>query len=460
MCAQKLDGNELAVRFITSLSWETIPEAAQRKARMALLDVLGATMAGTLTRVADITAGFAADVWPGTEATILWRGRRASAIGAAFANGYAANGIDIDDCGWYTKGHPGVQIFPTSLALCEAHHLSGAELLTGMVIGYEIAHRAARIWHTTHEIYQACGSWGSVACAAVASHLLRLPPHQVHHALGIAEYHAPNLPMMRDIDHPAMVKHGIGWGTMAGITAALLARRGFTGIPSLFGFEEYYDWVADLGEDYIMVDGVGFKIYASCAWSHPPINVTKRLMEEHNITVDDIAHIKIIGPHKTVRLGNKLPTTTEEAQFNTAWPLAVYLLDGELGPRQILEYRLQDPKVRELASRIELEESPELSELHNRGMAGDPKGGFFAIAEITLKDGRVLRSAPADAGVKYSGWTEEEVERKFRWLLKDIVEPERIDRLVDLVWHFEKAPDVQELVRLATIHQAPAGMHA
>jgi 2-methylcitrate dehydratase PrpD len=151
---------------------------------------------------------------------------------------------------------------------------------------------------------------------------------------------------------------------------------------------------------------------------------------------------------------------TEEAQFNTAWPLAVYLLDGELGPRQILEYRLQDPKVRELASRIDLEESPELSELQHLAEAGDPKGGFFAIAEITLKDGRVLRSAPADAGVKFAGWTEEEVERKFRWLLKDIVEPERIDRLVDLVWHFESAPDVHELVRLATMHQVPAWMHA
>jgi hypothetical protein len=25
--------------------------------------------------------------------------------------------------------------------------------------------------------------------------------------------------MMRDIDHPAMVKHGIGWGAMTGIVA-------------------------------------------------------------------------------------------------------------------------------------------------------------------------------------------------------------------------------------------------
>jgi len=76
------------------------------------------------------------------------------------------------------------------------------------------------MWHDHHAIYQACGSWGSVACAAVACHLLRLPQEQIKHALGIAEYHAPKLPMMWDIDHPAMVKHGIGWGAMNGIVSA------------------------------------------------------------------------------------------------------------------------------------------------------------------------------------------------------------------------------------------------
>jgi len=107
-----------------------------------------------------------------------------------------------------------------------------------------------------------------VACAAVACHLLGLPLEQVQHALSIAEYHAPNLPMMRDIDHPAMVKHGIGWGAMNGIISAQLARRGFTGIPGIFSFERYYDWVADIGQHYIMVNGVAWKKYACCAWGH------------------------------------------------------------------------------------------------------------------------------------------------------------------------------------------------
>ena len=46
---------------------------------------------------------------------------------------------------------------------------------------------------------------------------------QTKNALGIADYHAPNAPMMRDIANPAMVKHGIGWAALTGITAAELA---------------------------------------------------------------------------------------------------------------------------------------------------------------------------------------------------------------------------------------------
>ncbi len=108
---------------------------------MALLDILGATLAGTLTPVSRITAGYAVETWPGDEATILQHGYRASAIGAAFANGYAVNGMDIDDCALHTRDHPGAQIFPTALALTESLGLGGAEMLTAMVVGYKVAHR-------------------------------------------------------------------------------------------------------------------------------------------------------------------------------------------------------------------------------------------------------------------------------------------------------------------------------
>ena len=71
---------------------------------------------------------------------------------------------------------------------------------------------------------------------------------------GIADYNAPNLPMMRDIDHPTMVKHGIGWGALTGIMSAGLAANGFTAVPSLLGHAKYHDWVATIGREYLMVE--------------------------------------------------------------------------------------------------------------------------------------------------------------------------------------------------------------
>ncbi len=234
-----MNGHELAARFVASARWEDLPADVQRKARMCFADGLAATIAGTLTRVSRIAGDYAAEAWRGDDATVLrhtenqgLHGVRASAAGAAFANGYAANGLDLDDSARYAYGHAGAQIFPAALAVAEALNRTGAEMLAAMVAGYEIAHRVGRCWHASREVFQACGSWGSVACAAVAANLMRLTPEQAGHALGIAEYHAPNLPMMRDIDDPTMVKHGIGWGAMTGVTAAGLAAAASPASPA------------------------------------------------------------------------------------------------------------------------------------------------------------------------------------------------------------------------------------
>lgn len=45
------------------------------------------------------------------------------------------------------------------------------------------------------------------------------------------------------------------------------------------------------------------------------------------------------------------PETTEEAQFSLPWPVACALVDGEVGPDQVLEDRLRDVELRRLAAR-------------------------------------------------------------------------------------------------------------
>jgi len=452
-----VNGHELAARFVAETRWEELPPAVQHKARMCLADNLGATIAGTLTRVSRISADYACVAWGGDQATVLryepgrgLYGLRASMAGAAFANGNAANGLDLDDSARYAYGHAGAQIFATALAVAEALDRTGAELLTAMVVGYEIAHRIGRCWHASHEVYQACGSWGSVACAAAAANLMRLTPEHAGHALGIADYHAGNLPMMRDVDAPGMVKHGIGWGAMTGVAAAGLAARGYTGIPTLLALPEYREWVSDIGQSYLMIEGVAWKParYACCGWAHAGVEGARRLVQEHAIPLDDIARITVAGSKSTVRLGVRLPSTTEEAQFNQAWPLAAMLVDGEIGPAQMLESRLSDPCIRELAAKVEVIEDEEMERLCRLFERGDPAGRFASTVTITLHDGRTFCSGVVDGGLRFPQpeWDEARMEEKFRWMAGFVLAKGRIDSLADLLWRFETVPSVRELI--------------
>jgi len=440
---------DLTAQFVSTITWDQLPEPVRRKAWMCLADNLGAALAGTLTRVSQIGTDYAVNTWPGDEATILLHGKNASVIGAAFANACASNGIDVDDSARYAYGHAGAQIFPTALAMAEARNLSGAQMLCAMVVGYEVAHRVGRCWHASRQVYQSCGSWGSVACAAVAAHLMGLPAEQVKHALGIAEYYAPNLPMMRDIDHPSMVKHGIEWAVVTGITAAELALRGFTGIPSILSLEEYQEWGQDIGQNYLMVEGVAWKSarYACCGWAHGGVEGARRLVEDHRIALDAIANIRVEGSHGTMRLGTRLPTTTEEAQFNQAWPLAAMLVDGEIGPAQMLEGRLSDPRIREIAQKVQVFETEEMEELCRLFEQGDPKGRFASVVTITLKNGQTFNSGIVDGGLRFppSAWDEARMADKFRWLANYVLDERTVEETIDLLFHFEELSNVQQL---------------
>ncbi len=444
-----MDGNQLAARFIARTRWADLPASVKEKARMCLVDNLGATLAGTLTPVSRICADYARTTWPLDQATILLHGKNSSAVGAAFANAAAANGIDSDDGLRYAYGHGGAQIFPVALSVGEALNLSGERLLAGMVVGYEVAHRFGRCWHDNHEVYQACGSWGSVASAATAANLMALTEGQAWHALGISDYQAPNLPMMRDIDHPAMVKHGIYWGAMNGVMSAEMASRGFTGIPSLLGMEKYRKWTLDIGDHYLMVDGVMWKQkgYACCGWAHAGVEGAHELVRKHGIALDEIKRITVESFHETVRLGTKLPTTTEEAQFNIAWPIAAMLVDGEVGPRQMLEKRLNDPAIKSLAQKVDVVESEDLNRLCRLYQQGDPEGCFASIVTIRLNDGREFNSGLKDGGmaINAGGWTREKMADKFKWLTATVMEQRSIDEVLDMAWHLEELDSVRDL---------------
>jgi 2-methylcitrate dehydratase PrpD len=430
--------------FIKEVSWDNLPSEVRKRALICLLDNLGVTMAGTLTPISRLAAGYAAENWSGSAATILVHNLKASAPGAAFANASAANALDLDDDAIYTRGHPGAQLFPAALAAAEKAGATGKEFLEALVAGYEISIRAGRCWHDLHEIYQSCGSWGSLGCAAAAAHLLKLDLTQISNALGIAEYHSPNAPMMRDIYNPTMVKHAINWGAMNGVTSALLAQKGYTGMPSLLGMDKYKDWVSDLGEVYWMADWVFYKEWASCAWGHAAGVAALKLIDNHQLDPAQIELVRVKTFEEAALLCQGYPSTTEEAQFSVKWPLACLIIDRELGPDQILEKRFSDPQVRALFDKIEMVTDPKVNKLYEEMKEMDLR--MHSAVEITLQDGRVFDSGIVERGA--DRYSDEDLEKKFRKLTAFVTKPDTVDKLVDLVRNFDRVEDMRELTEL------------
>jgi 2-methylcitrate dehydratase PrpD len=437
------EGTDRVLDFIAALSWEHLPAAVQNQSHRCLLDLMGALVAGRRTPVGDIMAAVACDQYPGTQATILVSGEKVSALGACLANGFAQNALDIDDGYRRIKGHPGAAFLPALLAALEVRGgCSGAEFLTGVVIGYEIGIRAGLMRHALYPTYHSSGSWGAVGAAACAGRLLGLDRARLREALGTAEYHAPIAPMGKGIDVPCMGKDSLGWGNMTGLASVFMAARGFTGVEPLFSQTPRPEWVTGLGRQYEILT-LYFKPYAACRWAQPAVAGCLQLVREHRLVPADIARVRVRTFAAAASLTRIPPRNTEEAQYNLAFPVAAALLDGAVGPDQVLPPRLFDRDVLELAARLEVEVAPEFEErFPDRAMAA---------VEITTGDGRRF-----DSGTVEARWeppdtlpSDDELHEKFLWLAGPVLGRSRAQDLLQLIRGFDRVRDARQLIALS-----------
>src|SRR3546814_19549346 len=105
----------------------------------------------------------------------------------------------------------------------------GAEFLTRLVLGYEIATRAGIALHRTAADYHTSGAWNALAAAAMGARALRLDPPQTAHALGLAEYYGPRSPLRRVPDQPNMTKADQANGARHGCRTARLGAANHPG---------------------------------------------------------------------------------------------------------------------------------------------------------------------------------------------------------------------------------------
>jgi 2-methylcitrate dehydratase PrpD len=298
------------------------------------------------------------------------------------AIGFAANALDIDDGYRCIKGHPGACVLPTLLAASErCASLSGEVFLTALIVGYELGIRAGLIRHALHQTYHSSGSWGAIAGAAAADKVLGLSGDTLRQALGIAEYHAPIAPMMKGIETPCMGKDSVGWGAMVGMASVLMAQRSFTGVEPLFSDAPNPEWVTSLGDRYEVLK-LYFKPYAGCRWAQPAVAGVLEIAHQNSVAPNDISRIRVRTFAAAVKLSRTHPQNTEQAQYNLAYPVAAALIDGELGPRQVLPPRIHDGAVLALADRVEAKAVPEYEQAF-------PEKAY-ADVEVVTQDGRIF----------------------------------------------------------------------
>ncbi len=438
---KRVNGNEeKVVRFVRELQWQDVPSDVQEHVKHCALDVLGAIIAGSNTKVGRIISTHVASFWPGNGASILLNGKKASVPGATLANSFMANALDIDDGYRQIKGHPGAVVFPAVLAMAEQRLVSGKEFLTALLIGYEIAIRGGIAWHDYHAEYHGSGSWGALGAAAGTSRIMGLSPEQTMQALGTAEYHAPICEMMRCIDVPAMTKDGIGWGSMTGVTSALLAEQGFTGIGSVFSMERFTELVESLGQDY-KIKGLYFKPYACCRWAQPAVWGALQLRSKYHFRPEGIVRVKIRTFKAATRLARKLPKNTEEAQYSITYPVSAALVMGELGPGQVLDENLGNPEINRIVGLVEVE--------YDERFEKDFPTKCMCELEVELADGQSLKSGVVAAlGDPDKPLGSEGLENKFRWLAGYILDKERVEAIVEKVLGLETEKDLTALLKL------------
>ena len=420
------------VTFIPTVSYEDLPADVVVQARRCLLDLIGVAAVGARLPSARICTVYAAAEMTSreAEARLLFDGRRASRAGAAFAGAATIDALDAHDGHVLTKGHAGVAVLPALLATIDAGAVcDAAEFLTCLVLGYEIGTRAGIALHASVADYHCSGAWSAVACAAIVARLLRLDERQVREALGIAEYSAPRGQILRVCAHPSMLKDGSSFGAHAGVTAALLARDGFTGAPAItVERDDVREWWGDLAQRWRIREQY-FKPYPVCRWAQPAIEAALELKRTHRFDAGDVARIVVESFREAIDLGSRCPSpaTTDDAQYSLPYGVAAALAFARVGADEVSPAALCDPRIPRLLGLTALEEDAEFS----RRFPAER----FARVRITLADGRALVSKPARArGNPENPLGDDELRAKYFALASPALgdaRARRIERLVD-----------------------------
>lgn len=396
---------------ILGLGWNELPMAVRAQAKRCLKDII-ATAAGSLALPSAAQAEALVSTQFGRGGIpLLFQRTRTTFAGAAFGNALRVDSLDCHDGFRPNKGHAGATVVPVALAAAQGRAASGAELLTAIVIGYEIACRAGLAIHgMSTPAFHGSGSWAAVGAAAAGARIRSVPASRIDSVLGAAEYYGPMSPILRCTANPSIVKDGAAAGAWAAAIALAMEENGMTGLPSLFVDEPLgRRQIASFGQDWMILRQY-FKLYPTCRWTHPPVEGLAALQREHGFQPREVESIEVESFAEAGTLMRFPPEHSDGAQYCLPWAVAAMLVDEKLGVGQILPSRFSDQRILDLGRRVSFRAAPDIQ-------ARFPEE-CLARVTVALRDGRRFTGPTVGArGDHTNPAADEEMEDKFTRLV-------------------------------------------
>jgi 2-methylcitrate dehydratase len=443
-------------RWAADLEYTDIGAEAVHEAKRYLLDSLGCAFGGYRQEDALIALDVLDEVAGSGPATILGSGKKVDVVSAALANALMVRVMDYNDIYWQQDpSHPS-DIIPAAIACGERHASDGKELIVGIVLGHEFEMRLCeaafpgireRGWH--HATLTAFVS------PMVAGRMMKLPWEQIQHAIGISASHhctlgavtAGKLTMMKNTVDPM--------ATEAGVKAALLAEKGYSGpehvidgkegLVHCFGPEWKLEILTDGLGDSWRIERCGMKAFPTEALTHAPISAVLKIVRENDLQPDQIekVHIRSLARAADILADPSKydPRSKETADHSLPYVIAAAITDRQVTPAQFEMDKIMDAKLREQLDKVEVVADPEIEAVFPKLQR--------VIVKIRTTDGREFdEQLDYPKGDPRNPLTDAEIEEKFDALASAVLSKNGRARLKEAVWSLETLDSVTKLMEM------------
>lgn len=349
-------------KFISNYRYEQSTVASMTAVKAAFLDFFGVTYRGIEEEASNIALTTIDELFSGKidlnfSASVIGKNLKTDVLSAAFINGVAAHVLELDDGHRGAQLHLGSVIFPTALAISEAHDLTGREFLESVIVGYEVGILLGKLVNPDHRDngFHTTGTIGTFVAGAVAAKLLKLDVDQIFNTLGLCGTQAAGL---LESDHGGSMGKVLHVGKAAynGILSAYLARNGFTGSGTIFDGDEGFlrTMVLDKQEEFSLEDAlrnvgnvsvrdIYFKKYPFCRHLHSSIDTALKLKASIGDEYSHIQHILVETYEVAAQHDNYHPKNIEELKQSLPYAIAISLVVGEVSVdkiNQLVEFGL------------------------------------------------------------------------------------------------------------------------